>query len=50
MTQRQIEARRKGGYSLQNKYDAETKREWCRRGGRPRNRTLLEIRAMEALN
>jgi len=50
MTQAQIEARRRGGVALQNKYSEEVKREWCRRGGRPRALDIDELRALRLEN
>jgi hypothetical protein len=48
MTPAQIAARRKGGYSTQRKYDAETKRKWCSSGGRPHNLNIDELRALQS--
>ena len=49
MTQSQLAARRKGGLSRSQKYSSEQLRQWASRGGRPRNLTLEELRATEAL-
>ena len=48
MTDKQIEARRKGGLAFKAKYGREAYSEIGKLGGRPKLETLTEIRARQA--